>query len=59
MSVPLPPGTGIENVDPEQIKTVRKSLILCRYTNYYLISVQRFFDLIQQINRNVLYRLCV
>lgn len=23
MSVPLPPGTGIENIDAEQIKTVR------------------------------------
>lgn len=22
MSVPLPPGAGIENIDPEQIKTV-------------------------------------
>lgn len=24
MSVPLPPGAGIENIDPDQIKTVRR-----------------------------------
>lgn len=28
MSVPLPPGAGIENIDPEQIKTVR-NIIIC------------------------------
>lgn len=33
MSVPLPPGTGIENIDPEQIKTVRKMLHSCHYFN--------------------------
>lgn len=29
MSVPLPPGTGIENIEPEQIKTVRKNSFFC------------------------------
>lgn len=28
MSVPLPPGTGFENIDGEQIKTVNKVISL-------------------------------
>lgn len=33
MSVPLPPGTGIENIDPEQIKTVIYLVFVSHHAN--------------------------
>lgn len=47
MSVPLPPGAGIENIDPEQIKTVSILLSCILQSNHNLLSVQGIFNIIQ------------